>query len=229
MQVFSQSQNKTPQKKAIVLFITLMFIAVLSSLIVKNLSDTSTFIDESNKDTMSVKSLIALKNIKEEFLDYFVKNADQIDILLDAEPFKDELILEYADVTATIKFVKYEEKLDINSLALSEQSKYKAIEDLFATNSISGFYDFRQLIVEKIKLYGSIENFVQLESILEEFILLSQSRDILNIKDELSFLTSSNQNLLLCNLDIKISNESLSSSFLYDLSSKSIKGLTLAF
>ena len=229
IELSNQNLKLQTQKKAIVLFITLMFIAVLSSLIVKNLGDTTQFIEESNQDITSVKALLAVKNIQTEFLDYFVKNVSQLDTLLEAEPFKEELLLEYADVKANIKFSKYDKKHNINTLAQKEESKYKAIEELFSSNNISDFYTFKQIIIDKNKLYGSIENFIQLDSVLEEFITQIKNKDILNIKEDLSFIDTANKQLLLCKLDITVSDKSIKSNFIYDLSSKSVKGFNLAF
>ena len=216
-------------KKAIILFVTLMFILVISSLILKNLDDTNKYIDESNKDIISVKALLAVKNIKEEFLNYFVKNKNDINTLLENGLFKDELVLEYADIKANVRFEKYEEKHDINLLNQKEEKLYKDIEDLFANNNISDFYTFRQIVIQNNKKYGDIENFTQLKQIINEFIKTTNSKQIIEIEGLISFQDTSISQLVLCNMDILVSNELIKSEFLYDLTNKSIKGFNIVF
>ncbi len=218
------------EKKAIVLFISLMFILAISALIVKNLADTEKYIDESNKDIATVKSVLVVKNLKEEFLNYFVKHINDIDELLENKPFSDKLVLEYDNIKANITFEKYEEKFDVNVLIEKEESKYKNIEDLFADNNVSDFYIFKELVIKNNKIYGSIENTAQLNFIINEFKTQSGNSQIKEIQKFLSYISiNEDQQLLLCNMDINISNEIINSEFIYDITNKDIKGFNIAF
>lgn len=216
------------KKSAIVLFVTLIFILAISALIVKNLDDSNKFIDESNSEASQVQSLLAVKNLKEEFLKYFVKHKDTLDELLEKEPFNEEFLLEYENVKANLKFEKYEEKHDVNLLT-KEESKYQEIEQLFMDNDISDFYTFKQMVVQNSKLYGEIESFIQLNHILEAFIQKTDNEDIRPIKEFLSFLSTEKQQLLLCNMEIQISGKSVKSDFIYDIAANSVKGFDIVF
>ena len=213
-------------KKAIVLFMTLMFIVVTSTLILKNLDDTNKFIEESNNDIINTKALLAIKNIQKEFISYFAKNKSRIDTLLLNKPFNDVFILEYGDIKANISFEKYDGKYNINNLVKQED---KDIQKLFSQNNVPDFYTFRKIIIQNNKLYKDIENFEQLSSVIDTFIKQTNNNQIKNIYKNFSFINTNKNTLLLCNLDITVLDKLVKSEFIYNVTSNEIKGYSLVF
>ncbi|WP_428025602.1 hypothetical protein [Arcobacter sp.] len=216
-------------KKAIVLLITLMFIMAISTLILKNLSDANSYIEESNSDTYYIKSLISVDNIKNEFLDYFIKNKKELSSILEDETLQKGFDVEYGDIKAKVSFKKYEDKYDINFLAKEDEKKIKEIENLFLDNNVFDFYIFKTLVISYIKKYGEIDNFEQINVLVEFFIEKTQSQEIRTIQESLSFIDTKKQTTILGHLDIKHTNRLVMSDFIFDISDKKIKGFNIAF
>lgn len=216
-------------KKAIVLLMTLMFIMAISALIIKNLNDANSYIEESNSDNYYIKSLISVDNIKNEFFDYFLKNKEQIPLLLGDESLQEGVDLEYGDIKAKVSFKKYEDRYDINDLAKKDKVKIKEIENLFLDNNVFGFSVFKNLVVSYIKKYGNIDNFEQINTLVELFIEKLESDDIKTIQDNLSFIDTEKQTAIIGHLDITHSNRFVISDFIFDITDKKIKGFNIAF
>ncbi|RXJ80217.1 hypothetical protein [Arcobacter sp. F2176] len=216
-------------KKAIVLLMTLMFIMAISALIIKNLNDANSYIEESNSDTYYIKSLISVDNIKNEFFDYFLKNKEQIPSLLENESLQEGVDLEYGDIKAKVSFKKYEDRYDINALAKEDKAKIKDIENLFLENNVFGFSVFKTLVISYIKKYGDIDNFEQINTLVELFIEKAESDEIKTIQDNLSFIDTKKQTAIIGHLDIEHSNRLVISDFIFDITEKKIKGFNIAF
>lgn len=216
-------------KKGIVLFITLMFILAISALITKNLTDANKYIEVSNNDIFYTKSLIGFDNLQKEFLNYFIKQKDELTTLLENESFKDGISFSYGDMKAKVYFQDYSTSYDLNKLKKQDILFDKNIESFFLENNVLEFVLFKQWVVSHLIKYGDIRNFTQINTLVDSFVINTQNSEIREIQDKLSFIDSTNKLLILGKIELTYENRTAQSSFIYDIKSKKIEGLSVAF
>ncbi len=171
-------------KKAIVLMITLFFIASMSVLILKNINDTDIYIKQYNQKISKVQLLSLIVNIKKE-LTKLVKSATQVNF--DIGNISQVLPIYDANIAFDIKDY---EKYDINILGTNDTDKIEKFQDLFYDNHIRDFDRFKSLYKEeKRKKPGfTIKDKRQLDSFLEKFVKDVYNRDIYKISSKIGFL-----------------------------------------
>ncbi len=183
------------KKKAIVLLITLFFVASMSALILKNLKDTDIYIKQYNQKISKVQILSLLVNVREE-LKRLVLAASTVGFELGN--FSQVLPIYDANIVFDIKDY---EKYDINILGKNEQSNEEKIEkfrDLFYENQVSDFDRFRELYVKQKRKNPSfkIKNKRQLDRFLEEFAQEVYNRNIYKISKQIGFLNLEKNSIL---------------------------------
>ena len=172
-------------KKGVVLFISLLFIAVISLLILKNLEDTDSYISEQNAKFSKTQILFYISNTKDEIKNILEQN-------LDREILKEYIGMEFPlfiqDAKITLKLEEYD-KYNINLLKEKDEEKYKYLKDFLIRNDI---YDIE--LLKKIYEEYTFElkdknqmNSKQLDFILEKFEKESYKTDILKVKDYIGF------------------------------------------
>ena len=196
-------------KKSIVLLISLFFISALSVLIIKNLEDTNSFLEEKNHKIKRIQLLTTLKNIQVEISDIFKNNKDEIDDVI-TELNSEYIPLTIEDVLISFTITEYN-KVDINLLSSKDNEKYEEINTLFSDYDISDFDRFRYIFKTMQDEYQSTkevnEFFVksnkQIDDIINIFINETYSKKILNIKDKLGFFKE-DENEKLYELFVKV-------------------------
>ncbi len=217
------------KSKGIVLFITLMFILAISVMVTKNLNDTNSYIDLSNSETYYVKSLITLDNLQQEFLNYFFKNKENLDSLLSEESFQKGMKLSYGDVHATVYFKEYTQIYNLNLLARNDAVFNKELAQFFSDNNVLEFERFKQWVIGKVNQYGEITSFEQIDLLVDEFAKVNRYNEIRILVDKFTFFDIKQKSVILGNIIVNHDNKVAQSDFIYDITSKKIEGLSIAF
>lgn len=180
-------------KKAIILLLSLFFIASLSILILKNLADTQEYLGQKNSQYAKMQMIYILNNVKSQvgsILTINSKNENEGENLLN-DYFNKPFPLKIKDIAVVFSLNPYE-KYNINDLKTNdeekEESKYRVFKRFLSDNNI---YDFDKLVMifqEKVGEKGKIENQKQLDDIIDTFIVEIKDDSILKIKDRIGFV-----------------------------------------
>lgn len=180
-------------KKAIILLLSLFFIASLSILILKNLADTQEYLGQKNSQYAKMQMIYILNNVKSQvgsILTLNSKNENEGENLLN-DYFNKPFPLKIKDIAVVFSLNPYE-KYNINDLKTNdeekEESKYRVFKRFLSDNNI---YDFDKLVMifqEKVGEKGKIENQKQLDDIIDTFIVEIKDDSILKIKDRIGFV-----------------------------------------
>ena len=118
-------------KKGVVLFISLLFIAAISLLILKNLEDTDSYISEQNSKFTKTQMMMYLNNAKDEISKALSKNQNN--------KIKSYLNIDYPiilqDAEITIRLQEYD-KYNINLLRSDDKKAYIYIQSFLENNDI---------------------------------------------------------------------------------------------
>jgi|OM-RGC.v1.013715467 hypothetical protein len=167
-------------KKSIVLLISLLFIAVISLLILKNLQDTDSYLAEQNAKFSKTQIMFYINNAKDEISNILSKKLDE-DIL------KEYIGVEYPilvqDAKISIKLEEYD-KYNINLLNEKDDKKYEYLKDFLQRNEIYDIYTLQAILKEN----DNIKNNKQLDNLFEKFEKESYNIDISKVKDYIGFM-----------------------------------------
>ncbi|QKF78429.1 hypothetical protein [Arcobacter defluvii] len=167
-------------KKSIVLLISLLFIAVISLLILKNLQDTDSYLAEQNAKFSKTQIMFYINNAKDEISNVLSKKLDE-DIL------KEYIGVEYPilvqDAKISIKLEEYD-KYNINLLNEKDDKKYEYLKDFLQRNEIYDIYTLQAILKEN----DNIKNNKQLDNLFEKFEKESYNIDISKVKDYIGFM-----------------------------------------
>lgn len=180
-------------KKGVVLFISLLFIAAVSLLIIKNLEDTDSYIHEQNSKFTKTQIMMYLNNAKDEIANVLKENEAQNSDKLDyREVLKEYTSKEFPimmqDAIITIRLEEYD-KYNINLLKEKDEEKYKYLKDFLIRNDIYDIELLKKIYEEytfELKDKNQI-NTKQLDFILEKFEKESYNTEILKVKDYIGF------------------------------------------
>ena len=180
-------------KKAIVLFISLLFIAAVSLLILKNLEDTDLYVSEQNSKFSKTQIMFYINNIKDEIvskLNTVGENDDfsedkQREVLKDYVGVNFPIIMQ--DARIIMRLEEYD-KCDINLLKndKNEENFKKFLSDKNIYIDIAKLKD----IYEDNK---PIDNSKKFDFMLKKFEKEIYNSDISKIKDYVSFVEDSNK------------------------------------
>lgn len=211
------------KKQAVVLLITLFFISSISLLILKNLDDSNSFIDEISLGDKLTQIKLTHKNIQDEVIDLTSKHSENIDDILEVTsigvPFN------YADIELTITLQEYiPSGCYFNNIKKTE-TLYDMCDDSEIVDSILYQYDFRELL-DKYQPFDSQE---QIDYFLEQYRNLTRDENIDKIKDHIIYVkpldensTSDGDRYLQCTYDAVIKESSVKGNFIYKLNGSKI-------
>lgn len=195
-------------KKGVVLLLTLFFMTAISALILKNLSDTDIFLEEQNYIMNNTQVLIAIKNTKNEVGKLIKKYKDSIDEALENELLQQNFSININDLNITFSLKKYN-RTNINKISVENS---KVVQDLFLANNIFDYELFKEIYLSKLQNTNKkIETRKQLDDIINTYIIRNNN-DILNIKDELGFISS--EDLYELNINTKYSSSEANAYYL---------------
>ena len=174
-------------KKAIVLFISLLFIAAVSLLILKNLEDTDSYVSQQNSKFSKTQMMFYVNNAKDEIAEVLrlvvEQNSDknkQREVLKDYIGVNFPIIIQ--DAKITIRLEEYD-KYNINLLKEKDEKKYEYFKDFLARENIYDFERLQDIFSEN----NQVKNSKQLDFILEKFEKESYNTDIYKVKDYIGF------------------------------------------
>ena len=166
-------------KKSIVLLISLFFIAAVSLLILKNLEDTDSYINEQNSKFTKTQIIFLINNAKDEVSKILSQNqGNDISSYLDVDY---PIVLKDAKIIVTLK--KYD-KYNINLLKSKDEKDYVYLKKFFVENGVYDTETFKYLMKDK----QDINNYTQLNDLLVSVKKESSDKRILDLKDYLGFI-----------------------------------------
>ena len=202
-------------KKSIILLSTLFFISTISLLILDNMKNTDSLLEESNIDFIRTQAIISIDNYINEIGKLLIKHKSIVEEKLPLSiPFDIE------GISALINLKKYGRTYDINTIISKEEAKKEDIKEFFSIHNVDydSFAYFLKNYMNSMHKVSKVSSFKQIDKIIEEYIKSVDNDEIYNIKDSLSFIKyTEKSNLILCNLDITIDNRIFASEFIYDL------------
>jgi hypothetical protein len=166
-------------KKSIVLLISLFFIAAISLLIIQNLKDTDSYINEQNSKFAKTQILFLINNAKDEISNILSQNqGNDISSYLDVD-----YPIVVKDAKIVVKLQKYD-KYNINLLKSKDKKDYVYLKKFFEDNSVYDTETFIYLMKNK----QDIKTYKQLNELLLNVKNESYDKRILDLKDYLGFI-----------------------------------------
>ena len=166
-------------KKSIVLLITILFIATISLLILKNLDDADSYISKQNSKFTKTQIMFYINNAKDEISKILTQNLDR-EILKDYTGIEFPIVIQ--DAKISLRLEEYD-KYNINLLKEKDEEKYKYLKEFLISKDI---YDF-ELLKDIYSENNKIENTKQLKSLFEKFQKDSDLNKIDKIKEYIGF------------------------------------------
>jgi hypothetical protein len=170
-------------KKSIILLISLFFIAAFSALILKNLDDTNSYLDEQNTKFNKVQTLILIKDLQEQISEILKNYGEKVDLMIDSD-LVEYFPLKIQNINLFFKILPYE-KIDINKLLSKDVNDLKELKLFFEENDIYNIETLQDLIKQKEKIISN----KQLDDIIDTFTKETYDKRILNSKDKIGFLS----------------------------------------
>ncbi len=214
-------------KKSIVLLLTLLFVASLSALILKNLEDTEVYVQEQNSKINNIQVLYLLKNFQREIS----KVVEKIPDTIPKEIIKEKLKLftnvplpPIVDNQILIKYIKIYDKININDLKNKDKNKKNIVKEKLNELEIYNVDNLSYLLKE-----NDIISHKQLDSILRQFAKENYDDKILNpkVKEKIGFFDST-QRYYELEIMIKTLNKITSAYYILDNKGK-VKYFELSF
>lgn len=169
-------------KKSIVLLVSLFFIAALSILILKNLEDTNSYIDEQNSKFNKAQTIVLIKNLQTQISDIFNKNQDKIDSIIETQLYE-YFPIQIEKINMFFKLLPYE-RININKLTSEDKKEKEEIKKFFENNDIYNTEVLETLLKNKI-----INSNKQVDDIINIFIRETYDNKILDVRSEIGFLS----------------------------------------
>jgi hypothetical protein len=170
-------------KKSIILLISLFFIAAFSALILKNLDDTNSYLDEQNTKFNKVQTLILIKDLQEQISEILKNYGEKVDLMIDSD-LVEYFPLKIQNINLFFKILPYE-KIDINKLLSKDVNDLKELKLFFEENDIYNIETLQDLIKQKEKIISN----KQLDDIIDTFTKETYDKRILDSKDKIGFLS----------------------------------------
>ncbi|MEA2050796.1 MAG: hypothetical protein U9O56_08710 [Campylobacterota bacterium] len=171
------------KQKGIALLITLFFISSISLIILKNLSDSEQFIDQSSLNSSLTQLKLTKNNIEEEVLGLTSKYNDNIDELIEVASIG--IPFEYGDINISIMLDNYFQNGCLLSKINTQEDLLNLCGETIVEN-ISYSYDFIELL-KKYNINNPIKNKKQLEFFLDEYINETKDDKIVLVKDSFNY------------------------------------------
>ena len=167
--------NKSSNKQSVVLLISIMFIALISALIIKNLDDSNRFIKEISNSQALPQTALSIENLNKELLPFLSDNKESIE---DIQSFFGISQLKYGNVKVNINIQNYQGMYDLILIKNAKTLYYKDLEE-----QISNEYDFLSIL----KSHPDIKSKKQLDAFIDEYAKKAGDENIKSIKDSFTF------------------------------------------
>lgn len=181
-------------KKSVVLFISLLFIATLSVLIIENLNDTNKFLSKSHDKFNKVQAISLMENLQKEISKKITENKENIKEIID-EGLTSNAVLPIKDFNMIFSLTNYD-KLNVNDLINTDKNISKNTSDILYSYEIYNVDYLKSLLKE-----NNIESMKQLDFIIEQYAKQNDDEKIYEVKNLLGFLQNQNLYELKVNFD----------------------------
>ncbi|MCG3675298.1 hypothetical protein L5F46_10995 [Aliarcobacter butzleri] len=184
------------KKKGVILLITLFFIISISILILKNLSDTNSYLTEQNSKFAKVQMLYYINNIKNEFL-RLLKDTNKEGLV---KYFNMNFPVQMEDIKIKIRLEEYN-KYNINLLKAKDKKDYYYFSEFLKSYDIYDIYILQSILSE----LNTIRTNKQLDEVFKRFDKESYNNNLFKVKNYIGFVEydkrdfssqASNENLL---------------------------------
>ena len=184
------------KKKGVILLITLFFIISISILILKNLSDTNSYLTEQNSKFAKVQMLYYINNIKNEFL-RLLKDTNKEGLV---KYFNMNFPVQMEDIKIKIRLEEYN-KYNINLLKAKDKKDYYYFSEFLKSYDIYDIYILQSILNE----LNTIRTNKQLDEVFKRFDKESYNNNLFKVKNYIGFVEydkkdfssqASNENLL---------------------------------
>ncbi|WP_157352955.1 hypothetical protein [Aliarcobacter butzleri] len=184
------------KKKGVILLITLFFIISISILILKNLSDTNSYLTEQNSKFAKVQMLYYINNIKNEFL-RLLKDTNKEGLV---KYFNMNFPVQMDDIKIKIRLEEYN-KYNINLLKAKDKKDYYYFSEFLKSYDIYDIYILQSILSE----LNTIRTNKQLDEVFKRFDKESYNNNLFKVKNYIGFVEydkkdfssqASNENLL---------------------------------
>jgi len=186
-------------KKGVVLFVTLLFIASVSVLIVANMKDTQSYIGTNNSKFNITQSYHLISDLQKSVSKKLssIENKNNIDAYI-ANNFTENIVFDLKNINFKLDFSKYD-KPNINDLISNNQDKRFKIEEkliLYEVFNFSILYEY----LDKNKVISSNG----LKDLVLEYEKNTREKIVPEFDNTVGFLDNSEDNLY--KLDIEVFN-----------------------
>ena len=206
------------RKNGIALLITLFFISTISIIILKNLSDSESFIEEVAFDSSLSQLKLTNKNLKDEIINLVFRYKENIDQLLEITSLG--VPLSYGDMNLSITLDEYFiPNCYLNDINTTEQLNEKCDETI--VENIAYQYDF----IETLRQYKPIKNQNQLNYFLNIYKQKTKDDKISLINENFGYIApdiNDTKRYIKCNCDLNTYSLNSSSEFIFEINSKKI-------
>lgn len=205
-------------QKGIVMFITLMFILVISTLSYYTLQQTDQYINHSTFDYESTQTLLLHNNLQKEIKHLLVQNKKTI-LQHHNKEMIENISFKKSDIAVSILFEPLLNKYNINRISNTSNKNKEEIEELFEKLLIPNYYEFKELVFNIKKQYKiqSFSSQKQINTVIKRFV----PNDDQMIKTLEKYLTyqnfDSDEKFVKCTVISKMHNMNAKSLHIYDI------------
>ena len=172
-------------KKAIVLFMTLIFIVVISTLIVYHLEQYQNFIQRLSLEHKLTQLKLTHENIKTQISKLLKQNKKNLNEILNI--FDEPLIFSYGNIDVILQLQSFAPlPCNLNQIDPNKTLAQQCSDDI--VSNIEYEYDFMQLLSKYKTNYAKFSSNAQIKFFLDDYILQTQDQKIKNIASLLGFL-----------------------------------------
>jgi len=211
--------NKSPNKQSVVLLISIMFIALISALIVKNLDDSNRFIKEVSNSQALPQTALSIENLNKELLPFLSDNKEHIE---DIQSFFSVSPLKYGNVKVKINIQTYNGMYDLILIKNAKKLYYKDLEE-----QISNEYDFLSIL----KSHPDIKSKKQLDAFIDEYAKKTGDEDIKSMKDAFTFfetkIDETNMAIYKITYELDVGEQKTTVKMLYNIDKRKIEDFEL--
>ena len=206
------------KKDAIALLITLFFILAISVIILKNLDDSKSFIEEVSFDSSLSQIKLTNKNLKDEIINIVFTYKEQLDELLEVASIG--IPFNYGDINLSITLNEYFiPDCYLNDINSTEQLNENC--DEITVGNILYRYEF----IDTLKQYKPIKNQNQLNYFLDDYRNKTKDYKIYLSTESFGYTkedTNTTKRYVKCNYSLNTNGLKSSSEFIFETTSKKI-------
>ncbi len=214
------------KQKGIVLLITLMFIASISLLILKNLDDSEKFFKIVNTDSSLVQTKSLITNTNQQIMKFFKDKSDNLDDILEQIPSTIPLQL-----SPNIKVILHiSEFYDADYININDINQTK--NDVDFIKYVDFKYVYFDILNKYLKQYKHISNHRQIEYILNQYINETRDTRILKLQNKLigyKIQNNQQQRYIQCDYVVIVNNISSQSKIIFEVGKLKYKYYKFSF